>query len=306
MNPPLSIRKPMATLSVLLPQTKQHRPWSALKSKPYRIYSYGNIFSWTGDWLDIMTLNWAVLEMTQSPIYLAIINGCRMVPIFLLSYPAGKLADSWDRRLVLFWLQFLTMVFTFVLAASVYFSWSFPIFALIVTLRACLSGMVLPVRTSLAANLVNSESIPSAMAIQTTIMNISRIAGPALAGFLLARLSIAEVFVINGFSFAFVLLTLKGLGSTALSYKAKKTSDDNEVWPFIRKNSLIKGLLILSIIPMIFSFPYTTLMPLFVKSLFQLGPQELGLLLAISAGGAFVASLYLTLIQNEFDRPAFI
>lgn len=283
--------------------SKKRQPWLALKSKPYRIYSYGNVLSWTGDWLDIMTLNWAVLEMTDSPLYLALINGCRLIPIFALSYPAGHLADRVDRRKLVYWLQFGTMILTMAIAACMYFKSSFWFFAVIVTARSAFSGMVLPVRSSLAANLVEPEAIPSAMAIQTAIMNTSRIVGPALAGFLLARISVATVFFINGLSFLFVLYTLKHLGEKSVSYKPKKSKNDVEIWPFIKANTGIKGLLILSIVPMIFSFPYTTLMPLFVKDLFSMGPQDLGILLASSAAGAFLSSLYLALVKNEFEKP---
>jgi MFS family permease len=288
------------------PTHAKRKPWLALQSKPYRTYSYGNIVSWTGDWLDIMTLNWAVLVMTDSPLYLALINGCRLVPIFLLGYPAGVLADRHDRRRLVFWLQFATMLLTAAVAGSVFYKSPFWIFALVVTLRSALSGMVLPIRTSLAANLVEPEAIPSAMAIQTAIMNTSRILGPALAGFLLARYSIATVFLVNAFSFLFVLYTLRQLGDKKLSYRPKKATGDAAVWPFIKKNPVIQGLLALSIVPMIFSFPYTTLMPLFVKNLLNLGPQELGTLLAVAGSGAFLGSLYLTIIKNEFLRPGLV
>lgn len=285
------------------PPHAKRKPWLALQSKSYRTYSYGNIVSWTGDWLDIMTLNWAVLEMTDSPLYLAVINGCRLVPIFLLSYPAGVLADRYDRRRLVFWLQFTTMLFTAAVAGCVFYQSTFLVFALVVTMRSAVSGMVLPIRTSLAANLVESEAIPSAMAVQTAIMNTSRIIGPALAGFLLARFSIATVFLVNAFSFLFVLYTLRQLGGKKLSYRPIKSTGDVAVWPFIKKNSVIQGLLVLSVVPMIFGFPYTTLMPLFVKDLLNLGPQDLGTLLAVAGSGAFAGSLYLTMVKNEFLKP---
>src|SRR4051812_50027299 len=68
----------------------------ALRSRSYRIFMAGSLISWIGDWMDLTALNWAVLTLTDSPIDLALINACRLVPVFALSLPAGVLAHPPD------------------------------------------------------------------------------------------------------------------------------------------------------------------------------------------------------------------
>src|SRR3954447_11435662 len=82
----------------------------ALRSRSYRIFMAGSLISWIGDWMDLTALNWAVLTLTDSPIDLALINACRLVPVFALSLPAGVLADRHDRRRLLIGLQAALMV----------------------------------------------------------------------------------------------------------------------------------------------------------------------------------------------------
>ena len=92
---------------------------SPLRSRSYVIFMAGSILSWVGDWMDLAALNWAALEMTDSALSLATINGCRLIPVFALSLPAGVLADRFDRRRLLIALTTGTMLGTFLVAGLV-------------------------------------------------------------------------------------------------------------------------------------------------------------------------------------------
>jgi MFS family permease len=267
----------------------------AYRSQDFLLFMLGNLISWVGDWMDLVALNWAVLALSGSGLQLGLINACRLVPVFALSVPAGIMADRFDRRRLLLWLQSGTMALTFLLGAVVMARGPFLQFAVIVAVRASLSAMVLPIRSALLPALVPREALASAVASQTAVMSLSRIIGPAIAGALLLVVPIEAVFWINGASFLAVLWTLVAVDAGAHSspVASRSRSGLSEAIAYIRGDGAVQSLLILAIVPMVFGFPYSSLMPLFVHDLLNLGPGGLGALLAIAAAGAMTGSIWL-------------
>ncbi len=271
-------------------------PW------PFRVFMAGSVVSWVGDWMDLTALNWAVLELTGSALDLGLINVCRLAPVFALSLPAGVLADRYERRRLLLALTTGTMLLTFVVASLVMVRAPFGAFAAAVTARSALAAMIPPVRNALLPNLVPQSVMSRAVASQAAWMNLSRIAGPAIAGALLAALPMPAVFWVNGASFLAVLATLlvvqpkiaQAVGSGPRSWPAVK-----EAFAFVRRDAAVQTLLVLSVVPMIFGFPYTALMPLFARDLLGLGPAGFGLLLSVAGGGALLGSGWLSLCGHS-------
>src|SRR5215213_6035402 len=258
----------------------------ALRSRSFGIFAAGYLISQAGEWMTLVALNWAVLEFTGSALYLGLINACRMVPAFLLSVPAGVLADRSDRRKLLILLQAGTMLSTFcvgyLLAADSPF-WPMAI--------------VIPVRNALIPNLVPKSQVASAVAVDSGVRNISRIVGPAIAGTLLAVMEVADVFWISACSIVAVLLSLFVVhpesDRSAASNNMK--ADIQEAVVYVKNSPVVQSLLILAVVPMVFAFPYTAMMPLFAEDLLQLGPEGLGVLLSVAAAGALVGSAWLSL-----------
>ncbi|USK72095.1 MFS transporter [Peribacillus asahii] len=270
----------------------------ALRSKTFRMFTYGSLVTRVGDWMDLVALNWAVLQFTNSPLHLGLINACRLVPTFLLSVPGGVLADRYDRRKLLIWLQIGMMLLTFCLGYLVEEKQSFWIFAFIVTLRSMLAAMDPPIRNALIPNLVPRSSMTSALAINTMVINLSRIIGPAIAGLLLAITDIANLFYINAWGTLGVLFSLLMIRSNSFPTRDKKEGEKinlREAVDYIKTQPSVQSLLILAIVPMVFGFPYTTMMPLFARDLLNLGPEGFGILLSVSSIGAIVGTTWLSL-----------
>ncbi|WP_129689813.1 MFS transporter [Gottfriedia acidiceleris] len=270
----------------------------AFQSKSFNIFMVGSLISRVGDWMDLVALNWAVLQFTNSPIHLGIMNACRLVPTFLLSVPAGIMADKFDRRKLLIWLQVGMMLLTFVIGFLVAKGPSFWLFALIVTIRSMLAAMDPPIRNALIPNLVPESSMASALAVNTMIINLSRIIGPAIAGILLGITNIANLFYINAWGTFAVLISLAIIRADYHSIKNKNKDEKitiKEAVDFVRKKPSVQSLLILAIVPMVFGFPYTTMTPLFAKELLHLGPEGFGVLLSISSIGAIIGTSWLSI-----------
>jgi MFS family permease len=269
----------------------------ALRSRSFGIFAAGYLISQAGEWMTLVALNWAVLEFTGSALYLGLINACRMVPAFLLSVPAGVLADRSDRRKLLILLQAGTMLSTFCVGYLLAADSPFWPLAVVVTLRSVLMAMVIPVRNALIPNLVPESQVASAVAVDSGVRNISRIVGPAIAGTLLAVMEVADVFWISACSIVAVLLSLFVVhpesDRSAVSNNIK--ADIQEAAVYVKNSPSVQSLLILAVVPMVFAFPYTAMMPLFAEDLLQLGPEGLGVLLSVAAAGALVGSAWLSL-----------
>ena len=269
----------------------------ALRSRSFGIFAAGYLISQAGEWMTLVALNWAVLEFTGSALYLGLINACRMVPAFLLSVPAGVLADRSDRRKLLILLQAGTMLSTFCVGYLLAADSPFWPLAVVVTLRSVLMAMVIPVRNALIPNLVPESQVASAVAVDSGVRNISRIVGPAIAGILLAVMEVADVFWISACSIVAVLLSLFVVhpesDRSAASNNMK--ADIQEAAVYVKNSPVVQSLLILAVVPMVFAFPYTAMMPLFAEDLLQLGPEGLGVLLSVAAAGALVGSAWLSL-----------
>ena len=269
----------------------------ALRSRSFGIFAAGNLISQAGEWMTLVALNWAVLEFTGSALYLGLINACRLVPTFLLSVPAGVLADRIDRRKLLILLQAGIMPSTFCVGYLLAVNSPFWLLAVVVTLRSVLMAMVIPVRNCLIPNLVPESQVGSAVAVDSGVRNISRIVGPAIAGTLLAVMEVADVFWISACSIVAVLLSLfvvhPEFNRDAVFNNIK--ADIQEAAVYVKNSPSVQSLLILAVVPMVFAFPYTTMMPLFAEDLLHLGPEGLGILLSVAAAGALVGSAWLSL-----------
>jgi MFS transporter, DHA1 family, staphyloferrin A biosynthesis exporter len=269
----------------------------ALRSRSFGIFAAGYLISQAGEWMTLVALNWAVLEFTGSALYLGLINACRMVPAFLLSVPAGVLADRSDRRKPLILLQAGIMPLTFCVGYLLAADSPFWLLAVVVTLRSVLMAVVIPVRNSLIPNLVPESQVASAVAVDSAVRNLSRIVGPAIAGTLLAVMEVADVFWISACSIVAVLLSLFVVhpesNREAVSNNIK--ADIQEAAVYVKNSPSVQSLLILAVVPMVFAFPYTAMMPLFAEDLLQLGPEGLGILLSVAAAGALAGSAWLSL-----------
>lgn len=262
------------------------------------MFMSGSLVTRVGDWMDLVALNWAVLQFTNSPLHLGIINACRLVPAFLLSIPAGILADRYDRRKLLMWLQIGMMLLTFCLGYLVEAGQSFWLFAFIVTLRSMLAAMDPPIRNAFIPNLVSPNSMASAIAINTMVINLSRIIGPALAGVLISMMDIAQLFYINAWGTLAVLISLLMIRTDSYTPSGQKKGEKTtfrEAADYVKHQPSVQSLLILAIVPMVFGFPYTTMLPLFSRDLFNLGPEGFGMLLSVSSIGAIVGTTWLSL-----------
>lgn len=285
-------------MTVAIEQADYERAGASLAYSPFRLLLSGLFAARIGDWLDLVALNWAVLQLTDSPVHLGLINACRLLPVFLVSVPAGILADRFDRRRLLVGIQGSVSLLTLSLGVLIAGAANFWLLAVVVASRALLSAMDPPIRQALIPSLVAPASLPGAIALQASAMNLARILGPVASGLLSAACGVLTVFVVAAACQCFSWLTVWRLRVEPGPVRPKTSlaADLGEAVAFVRAQPVVQSLLLLAMAPMVFGFPYTTMMPLLARERMGLAAEGYGLLLALTAVGALIGSSRLALV----------
>lgn len=284
------------------------RTFSSLRHRNYLLLWIGTLVSHSGDWMDQLALNWLVLELTGSPLYLGLVSLCRAIPILLFTLIGGVAADRVEKRRLMMITQSFAMTLALLLAAlmSLGLIQVWHIF-IIAALRGTMMSFNMPARQTIISDLVPRNDLPNAIALNSATMNLTRIIGPSLAGLLISVVGIAGCFYINGFSFLAVLWTLHAMDIPRAERASAVTSVRQgltEGLRYVRSQPTISLLIIVGLVPMFFGQPYMTMLTVFARDVLAIGPIGLGILTSAAALGAIVGALTLASLGSSSPRGA--
>ena len=264
-----------------------------------------------GQWLQQVTLSWLVFEMTGDPWMLGLINGLRMLPFLFTSLISGVMADRFDRRLLMLFTQTYVLVVTFLMGLALLADraevWHLFVFTFV-------SGVgwsfTMPVRQSLVPALVPRHELLNAIALSSAAFNITRFLGPAAGGFLLKALGGGGNFMVQVGFYAIVVLLIAAMRVPAVPDGAQGRAANAwksmiEGLRYVRTNSTVMTLLILALVPMLLGMPYQSLLPIFAGDVYDIGPGGLGILIALSGLGSFLATLVVA-SAGDFRRKGLV
>lgn len=187
-------------------QIKEDGNWRALRHHNFRILFRANSISNVGSWIQRIAQAWLVLEITDSGTYLGIIAALQFAPFLLVSMQGGAMADRLDKQKVLLFTNVLFVTSSLVLGSLIIMErvqlWHVMALALVLGFT---DGIDKPVRQSYISELVGIKDMPNAISLNSANFNFGRLVGPAIAGFLIAILGTGPAFIINGFSYVFVI-----------------------------------------------------------------------------------------------------
>ena len=277
----------------------------SLKIRNFRIYSIGQLISLTGTWMQITALPWLVYTMTESASALGMVSFAGSLPLLLLTYFGGTLADKFDRKKVLILMQTLAMLQAIVLFLIAFNGvTNLYLLVAIAFFGGCVTALDLPTRQAFVTDLVDKENLTNAIALNSAIWNSSRMVGPAIAGFLIGVFSESVCFGINAVSFLASLATL-----ISLKVEPKKQEDDEKSKASesqqdvsiakILLNPAIATVLFLSMITSIFGFQHGILMPVIVDKILNGSAEVLGFMSAAAGLGALIGSLSLAGLKTN-------
>jgi MFS family permease len=274
------------------------RTFRALRYRNYRLFFIGQGVSQIGTWAQQVAMGWLVYRLTGSALLLGVVAFCANVGILVFGNLAGVLADRIDRRRGVLVTQTLMLVQATLLAVltatGAIAVWHLIVLAL--WLGTC-TAFDLPLRQSMYVLFVDDRSdLPNAIALNSLLVNLARVAGPAIAGLLLSFTSEAVCFGLNALSFLAVIGAFL-LMRWPVHRRPAQVSGYWSSWlegaRYAASLPPVRALLVMVAILAWTIAPYSALMPVYAKDIYGSGPNALGWLLAAAGAGALVSTFYL-------------
>ena len=270
----------------------------SLQSRNYRLFFGGQTVSLVGTWMTRLATSWLVYRLTGSALLLGLIGFAGQVPTFILGPVAGAWVDRLDRHRVLLVTQVLSMVQSFGLAALVLtHRITFSQIVWLSIFQGVINAFDMPARQAFLTEMVDHrEDLPNAIALNSSMVNGSRMIGPSLAGLVVAGFGEGWCFFIDGASYIAVIASLLLMRFTARQVQQKTTSvlaDVIEGWKYVTEFTPVRNLLLLLALVSFVGMPYTVLMPIMAGNVLHGGPNTMGLLMGASGIGALASALML-------------
>lgn len=271
---------------------------SALRHRNYRLFFSGQSVSLVGTWITRIATSWMVYRLTGSDLLLGVVGFAGQVPTLFLAPVTGVFVDRWDRRKVLLVTQVLSLLQSLALAVLT--------FAGVITVGEIIGLQVLqgminafdtPARQAFVVAMVEGRAdVPNAIALNSSMVNASRIAGPSLGGILIATVGEGWCFLVDAISYIGVIASLLAMHLPADSRPPASTrvmDDLRAGLRYVRGSMPIRTALILLALVSTMGMPYTVLMPALTIKVLHGGAHTLGLLMGASGIGALVGAFYL-------------
>jgi MFS family permease len=282
---------------------KFNNPFSALRHRNFRYYWSCMCISLIGTWMQNIAQPWLAYSLTGSPFLLSLVGALQFTPMLLFSLFAGVVVDRFPKKNILFFTQSASLLITLILATLV---WSGYVRYWHILVSATALGMVntldMPTRQSFIIELVGKEDLMNAIALNSSVFNMARVLGPALAGIIMGTMGIASCFYINSFSFAAVLAGLFFIHPmTVPAVKEKNMGILSDIKDGLRyiagHENLLKTIQMVAIVG-IFGTNFNVLVPVFAKVI--LGEQEtgFGFLMSFVGLGSFTGAMFIATMSK--------
>lgn len=271
-----------------------------LRSKNCRLFFTGQGISLVGQWMTKVAAGWLVYQLTHSAFLLGLVAFTDDIASLVFSPFTGVFLDQWNRQRVLILTQIFAMLQT--LAVGVFcLTGQIDIYGMIALsfCQGCIKAFDVPARQVFIAEIVDNKSeIGEAIALNSFIISSGRLLGPALAGWAIVNLGVGLCFLIDGFTYLFVIVALlmikispaKNHPSTQVNRHWKKMKQG--LVYVVKFNDLGFILLLLGLVSFM-AMPYTSLAPIFAEEILQGNAETLGFLLSFAGLGSLTGSLYL-------------
>ncbi|MBO3743137.1 MFS transporter [Actinoplanes flavus] len=269
--------------------------WAPLRIGVFRMLWFAVLGSQIGTWMQTVGAQWLLLGEPNAGTLVSLVQTAATLPVLLLALPSGVLADSFDRRRLLIYVQLFQLGTGVMLTALTMAGEMIPPLLLLLTFAlGCGTAMTSPAYQAVIPELVPRPLIPSAAALGAISMNLARAIGPAIAGVLVAQAGPAAVFAINAVSFLVFAIAL---------LLWRRDPQDGVAEPFlaalraggryVRYAPIMRRLLLRSVVFVVPAMALWALLPLVASRRLGLDASGYGLLLAALGVGAVLGALIL-------------
>ncbi|NLR67972.1 MFS transporter [Chitinophaga varians] len=268
------------------------------ESRNYSLFFYGQLISRIGMWMQRTAVIWVVYTLTHSVFLVGLTTFAEQFPSFLLSPAGGIVADRYDRYKVLMATQLVSAVQAVALTLVYHYSTN-PLWGLLglSVLLGLANAYDVPSRQAMVNDIVlNKEDLAGAIAMNSSLNNLSRLVGPALSGIVLARYGATACFIANAVSFVAVIicLTLMKFPQRQMTRRGKNAwADFRDGLAYTRSQKEISRILLVLGLICLFVATYNTLQPFYARDVFKGNAATYGFINAATGIGALTATLFL-------------
>ena len=272
--------------------------FQALRSRNFRLYAWGQGVSLIGSWMSRLALSWLTYRLTHSAWMLGLVGFSGQILTFLLAPFAGVWVDRMDRRRLLVVTQVASGVQSLLLAVlTLRGVITINEVLLLASVQGLLDAFDMPARQSFVVKMVDRrEDLPNAIALNSTLVQLARLIGPVVAGWIIAISNEGYCFLVDAVSYVAVVASLEMMRvahERPTGVRAGMVEQMREGWAYVRSFLPIRNILLLFAMSNLLGFSAMVLLPIFATEVLHGGPHTLGFLTAANGVGAMAAALLL-------------
>lgn len=286
-------------LAMILQKTSHYLDgtFHSLKNRNFRLFWTGQCISLIGTFMQRAAQYWLVYKLTDSPFLLGMLGVCQFLPLLLFSLFAGPIIDRVPRKQVLIITQSLFM-FQAIMMTVLTFTGLLEYWHILAlsALYGITQTIDMPARQTFLFDMVGKSDIMNAVSLNSTIINIAKIIGPALAGLFMLHLGIVLCFLINAVSYIAVIAGLIMIKLERQELHSKKHMILKETLDGLRyikrSQEMIIGIIIFGIVST-FAMNNDVIVPVFAQDVLGKGAGEYSGLLTAAGIGSLIGALFM-------------
>ena len=279
------------------------RAIQSLTVPAYRLYFLFVLAQMGAMNMQMMARSWFVYELSESVSLLGLVALANAVPMLALSLFGGVLADRLPKKQVLIVGQLASTIIILGVAVSISLASVTWIHLIVASfLQGIVMALMMPARQAIIPELVGTRMITNAVALNGAAMNLLRLLGPAMAGFLIALWDIEAVYYMMAIMYGVGVIVLMGLplsGAVALRGQGM-IKQVKEGLSYIRYNDNIRVLLFFTLFSFVLSMPYIFLLPAFTQDILTVDTSRLTFFTSLPLVGTLVESLESSAARQGF------
>ncbi|MFF1821762.1 MFS transporter [Kribbella sp. NPDC058245] len=267
----------------------------AFRVRNFRLYATGAIVSNVGTWMQRVAQDWLVLELTHSGTALGIVTGLQFAPALLIGPYAGLVADRFPKRSLLqitqVWMAIAALTLGILTVTGLVQPWHVFVIAFLFGIGTAFDA---PARQSFVVEMVGRDDLSNAVGLNSASFNAARLIGPGLAGLLIHWIGTGPVIIVNGLSYAAVILSLRLMRGSELHTPKVAARDKGMIRDGMRylwrRPDLMMVLVTVAFAGM-FGLNFQLTSALMATEAFHKGAGEYGILGSILAIGSLAGAL---------------
>jgi MFS family permease len=272
------------------------RTFSSLSNPNYRKFFFGQTTSLIGTWMQTTAQSWLVFTLTHSATDIGFVVALQTLPVLFLGPYGGVIADRVDKRRLMMGLQSMMGIQAAALAIL-------SILHVVTYLDVCLLAVVLglnnafenPSRQAFVLEMVGPDNLRNAVSLNSTMNNVARAVGPAIAGVLIAWVGEGWCFALNALSFIAVVGSLVAMDRSTLNPSKPTTRAKGQLlegFRYVAKTpKLAIPLAMMALVGML-AYEFQVTLPIVAGKVFHGSSATYGLLLAAMGAGAVIGGLW--------------